>query len=241
MERLKDHRWVRCVLTGALLLYMVQGMSSPAQATVDSKLTDPLTRLAEVLHVKPGPLSGRILYPGGDSPAKGTLVRLWDCDSARFISVSETDRQGRYTTRTLDEGRYLAVYGDRVYVRVDVTPEAHLCSLDVIVPRGKVYFTPRQMLAAVTEIAQAEVPGAGAAGAAGAADASGAAAAGGAAGAGGGASGGMGLLPAIGAIGGVSGLALGTLAATGAVGGGGGSSRRGATTIVQVPTSPSSP
>ena len=238
MTSLRNRRWFRWMLVGSLLMSTLPQMSLPAFATVDVKWAKPNVDLANVFQTKPGPLSGRILYPDGGSPARSAVVRVWDCVKNGFVSVSNTDGRGRYSTSALREGTYFVIYGDRVYVPVQILPEAQLCSLDVIVPRGRVHFTPRQLMAAVKELASAEpspkaAPDAAAADSAGApgASAAGPAVAGPALAA-------PKLLPTLLIGAGVAAAAGAGLVATGVVGG---KDERRPAPIVVTPTSPSSP
>ncbi|MFH0962414.1 MAG: hypothetical protein V2A58_00210 [Planctomycetota bacterium] len=152
----REQTWFRPAAVVCVGLILIQGV--PLRAFSSSPFQAPTKEVAaygEVFRAKPGVLSGRILYPDGLSRAGGAEVRVWDCAAARFVCETDADVQGLYATAALTEGQYLAVYGDRVYVPLVVSEEAQLCSLDVVIPRGKVHFAPRELQAAIAALADA--------------------------------------------------------------------------------------
>ena len=104
---------------------------APAKASV--------VKYSDFLQVKPGKLSGRVLYTDGKTPAAGVSVRVWDVSKKKFVYSTVTGPDGSYQIPQLPDGRYQVVYGDRVCVdlRVARTAPEQKVPLDVIIPRGR--------------------------------------------------------------------------------------------------------
>lgn len=92
--------------------------------------------------VKPGELSGNVLFADGKTPAAEVSVRVWHVESGKFVAETITDDQGAYKLSELAEGRYFVIFGDRVNVDLHVDDAAELAGvpLNVIIPRGTAVF-----------------------------------------------------------------------------------------------------
>ena len=106
---------------------------------------------AEFLLVKPGALTGKVLYTGGESPAAEVPVRVWSTTQEKFAYNTTTDEKGAYKLPELASDRYVVVYADRVGVdlRVDEKAKVAALPLNVVVPRGKALSGAEGMAGAV--------------------------------------------------------------------------------------------
>lgn len=123
----------------------------------------------EFLSVKPGKLRGTVLYSDGKTPAAKVPVRVWSVEHQKLVIETNTDEDGAYELSELADGRYFAIFGDRVSVDLRVDEEAELVGgpLNVIIPRGTAVFAqmaPEQQAAVLSLLGQTGVEGAAAAG-----------------------------------------------------------------------------
>ena len=97
---------------------------------------------ARFVEMRPGELTGKLLYPDGKTVVARVPVRVWSVENKAFVLEVLTDEKGGYSLGRLEEGRYLILFGDRVTVDIRVAKDAKdgVETLDVIVPRGKVAF-----------------------------------------------------------------------------------------------------
>ncbi|MCK4282825.1 MAG: carboxypeptidase regulatory-like domain-containing protein, partial [Candidatus Brocadiae bacterium] len=120
-----------------------------------------VVKYGQFVTVKPGELTGMVLYPDGKTPAANVAVRVWDVQKGRFVCDLRTDKAGLYKLPKLAPGRYFVVFGDRVNVILDVVAgtESSIDTLNVLIPRGKTVFArmgPEQRSAVLTVLAQTE-------------------------------------------------------------------------------------
>jgi hypothetical protein len=110
-------------------------------------------KYSQYLEVRPGELKGQVLYPDGKTPAATVPVRVWDLSEKSFVHQTSTDEKGQYNLPTLKEGRYLLIFGDRVSVdlRVVESGDTKTRMLDVIIPRGRAFFSPEEMQVELAE------------------------------------------------------------------------------------------
>ncbi len=125
-------------------------------------------KYGQFVTVKPGELTGVVLYPDAKTPAANVAVRVWDVQKGQFVCDLRTDKAGLYKLPKLAPGRYFVVFGDRVNVILDVVDgtESSIDTLNVLIPRGKTVFArmgPQQRSAVLTVLAQTQGQGAGAA------------------------------------------------------------------------------
>ena len=139
-------RGVVSVLTVVALLVAL-GPVSPRVLLAQEGQTGATVRYSQFLSVKPGPLSGRVLYPDGKTPAAKAPVRVWSVDQKKFVHQTTTDEKGNYKFPALKPGRYLVIFGDRVSVDLRVAETAKFGGkpLNIIIPRGQVFFAPEEM------------------------------------------------------------------------------------------------
>jgi hypothetical protein len=137
---------MRCVQTrlvmvalGAILCVFLCASGSPLFGQEkDSKDAPATAKYAQSVTVQPGALSGTVFYMDGKTPVVKTPVRLWSTEQKKFIQQRSTDEKGAYKLGELVVGRYLAVFGDRVFVDLRVDKKAALAgqALNIIIPRG---------------------------------------------------------------------------------------------------------
>jgi hypothetical protein len=121
-------------------------------------------KYGQVVQVKPGELSGKVIYPDGKTPAVETPLRLWSVQDSKFLYEGKTDEKGAYRVGPLENGRYLMVFGDRVFVdvQVDASASSETRTLDVIVPHGQAVFArmePEKKAAVLTLVGAAQGEG----------------------------------------------------------------------------------
>jgi hypothetical protein len=114
---------------------------------------------SQYVHAKPGELTGTVLYADGKTPAAKVPVRLWSTEQGKFTQETSTDEKGAYKLSALAAGRYLVVFGDRVYVDLRVDDEATPAGgpLNIIIPRGAAPFgqmAPERRAAVLAGLAQ---------------------------------------------------------------------------------------
>jgi len=104
-------------------------------------------KYSQYLEIKPGELKGRVLYPDGKTPAAKVPVRVWSPKEKKFVQQTTTDEKGNYKLAALEPGRYLLIFGDRVSVELRVVKSAAAAArpLEVIIPRGRAFFSPEEM------------------------------------------------------------------------------------------------
>ena len=110
-------------------------------------------KYSQYLEIKPGELKGQVLYPDGKTPAATVPVRAWSLSEKKFVHQTNTDEKGQYNLPALKEGRYLLIFGDRVSVdlRVVESTDTKTRTLDVIIPRGRAFFSPEEMQVELAE------------------------------------------------------------------------------------------
>jgi hypothetical protein len=111
------------------------------------------TRNAKLLTIKPAKIKGTVLYSDGKTPAAKVPVRLWSIEKKKFIHESTTDQDGAYELPKLTQGRYIAIFGDRMRldVVVDEAKGQATEKFKVIIPRGRPQVTRKQL---ATELAR---------------------------------------------------------------------------------------
>lgn len=139
-------RAVVSVLT-ALAMLLVSGPGSPRLLLAAEGQTAAAVKYSQYIEVKPGELKGQVLYPDGKTPAAKVPVRVWSVDQKKFVQETTTDEKGNYTLAALKPGRYLVIFGDRVSVDLRVAKTAPPAGkpLNVIIPRGKAFFSPQEL------------------------------------------------------------------------------------------------
>ncbi len=144
--RSRRGRGALSVLT-ALAMLLVTGTGSPRLLLAVEGETAAEVKYSSYLEVKPGELKGQVLYPEGKTPAAKVPVRVWSVEEKKFVHQTTTDEKGNYKLPALKPGRYLVIFGDRVSVdlRVSKEIEGAVKPLNVIIPRGQVFFAPGQM------------------------------------------------------------------------------------------------
>ncbi len=148
MNRARGRELVSVLMVVAVLVAL--GPVSPRALLAQEEQTGVTVRYSQFLSVKPGPLSGRVLYPDGKTPAANVPVRVWDVEKEKFIHQVKTDEKGNYSLPRLAPGRYRVTFGDRVVVDLRVADTASMVGpLNVIIPRGKPTFTTEQLEAEV--------------------------------------------------------------------------------------------
>jgi hypothetical protein len=97
-------------------------------------------RAAPDISVLPAMVRGVVLLPDGETPVKGTLVRVWNADTEEVIYKTRADDNGLFEVPKLTEGhQYVTVGSVRIEMRVltargGVTPQPH--GFVVIVPKA---------------------------------------------------------------------------------------------------------
>ncbi len=122
---------------------------------------------ARSVEMRPGELTGKLLYSDGKTPVTKAPVRVWSVENKGLVLEVLTDEKGAYSLGKLEEGRYLIVFGDRVTVKLRVAKDAKdgVSTLDVIVPHGQVAFAQMAqqqrtvVLAALTLVGATEEEG----------------------------------------------------------------------------------
>lgn len=149
----------------ALLAAFVHVLS-PAAGALGATSGEPSVAAgyARSVEMKPGALTGKLLYSDGKTPVAKAPVRVWSVTDQEFVLEAMTDEKGAYNLGQLEEGRYLIVFGDRVTVEIRVAKDAKdgVSTLDVIVPRGKVAFAQmaqQQRAVVLTVVAATEGQG----------------------------------------------------------------------------------
>ncbi len=145
MSRSRLSLLVRLLMVLGMLL--VSGPGSRGVLSAAEGESAATVKYSQYLEVKPGELKGQVLYPDGKTPAAKVPVRVWSVKEKKFVHETGTDEKGRYSLPALKEGRYLLIFGDRVSVELRVLPLATMAGrpLDVIIPRGRVFFSPEEM------------------------------------------------------------------------------------------------
>ncbi len=131
-------KWVAWLVAVALVFSSTPGLSGPLFAADKTKAI----KYREFLVVSPGEIIGKVLYPDGKTPAATVPVRVWSTSKKKFVFEATTDKKGAYKLPKLATDGYFVVYGDRVSVdlRVEEKAKQTLRWLNVIIPRGKVFF-----------------------------------------------------------------------------------------------------
>lgn len=120
-----------------------------------------VVKYSQFATVKPGELTGMVLYPDGKTPAAEVAVRVWHVAKKQFIYEGTTDKKGAYKTSKLTPGRYFVIFGDRANVDLRVDKKAEMAGgpFDVIIPRGRTVFArmePEQRSAVLAVLAETE-------------------------------------------------------------------------------------
>jgi len=104
-------------------------------------------KYSQFVEVNAADLGGQVLYPDARTPVAEVPVRVWSVAETKFVYQGMTDTKGNYTLPELKPGRYILIVGDRVSVDVRVSDKvaATKQALNVIVPRGRAFFAPRDM------------------------------------------------------------------------------------------------
>lgn len=142
MSRARDRTWT--LVVAVALCGVVAASARPPIAGGEPKGAQP----SNVLRIKPGELTGRVLYTDGKTPAAKAPVRVWSVGPKKFVFETLTDPTGAYKIPKLSPGRYVIVFGDRVRVEVVVAAaddKLPTGPLNVIIPRGRVLFYPAQV------------------------------------------------------------------------------------------------
>jgi hypothetical protein len=118
----------------------------------------PAAPYSQSLTIKPGSLTGQVLYPDGETPAANVPIRVWSVVDKKFIYEGTTDEKGMYRIPALGPGQYVVIAGDRVRVEVVVSDAASTTGkpLNIIIPRGKAFFSTQELEA---ELAGGAAPG----------------------------------------------------------------------------------
>ena len=142
---MRTRRWVAVVVSVALLYSSMPwtGCLLFAAGTAAAAAS------SQVATISTQELSGKLLYPDGETPVAAAQVRVWSVAQKKFIYQTRTDAKGAYTLPQMSPGRYVLVYGDRVRVNLVVTAgkEPLLRFLNVIIPRGVPLVTEEQLAA----------------------------------------------------------------------------------------------
>ena len=142
---MRTRRWVAVVVSVALLYSSMpwNGCLLFAAGTAAAAAS------SQVATISTQELSGKLLYPDGETPVAAAPVRVWSVAQKKFIYQTTTDAKGAYTLPQMSPGRYVLVYGDRVRVNLVVTAgkEPFVKFLNVIIPRGIPLVTEEQLAA----------------------------------------------------------------------------------------------
>ena len=138
------------------------------------------------VRVAPGQLRGKLLQSGTRAPAEGKQVVIRTPDG-KEVGRAVTGPDGSYETPALQKGTYNVTIGDGLRLDLNVTPDATISNLDIVMPPSVAAAPAPGEVAGNAAGMGAKTAGAPAAGAKPAAPAAGAAKAAGAAGAGAGA------------------------------------------------------
>ncbi len=122
-------------------LLSAPGMASlAAEQQAESPPSD--VTYSSFVSVQPGALSGKVFHTDARTPAAEVPVCVWSVEGEQFVHEGATDKDGAYQVQGLRPGRYLIVFGDRVFVDLRVDEESSRAGLplNVIVPRGEAAF-----------------------------------------------------------------------------------------------------
>lgn len=136
-------------LLTALAVLLAWGPGSQGLLFAADGETPAAVKYASHLEMKPGPLNGQVLYTDGKTPAAKVPVRVWSVKEKKFVYETTTDDEGNYKIPELAEGKYLAVFGDRVIVDLRVSDAALPVKkpFNVIIPEGKPLLTREELVA----------------------------------------------------------------------------------------------
>jgi len=111
------------VMIAVLMLFMAVGI---AQAAPD-------------VAVLPADVRGVVLFPDGETPVDGLLVRVWDADKEEIVFKTKTNDDGVFDVPRLETGNHYVTVGPvRIDMRVlqgraGVTPQAH--GFVIVIPK----------------------------------------------------------------------------------------------------------
>src|SRR5262245_3167257 len=122
--------------------------------------------VVRTVRVAPGRLKGKILQSGTRAPAPGRQVVIKNT-AGQEVARMNTAADGTYETPALPRGNYQMTIGDGLSLDLNVTPEATISNLDIVMPpQAPVAAAPGEAAGAPkTAAAGAGAAGAGAAGA----------------------------------------------------------------------------
>jgi len=134
-----DRKWK---LLAVVVVVLAVGLSAQARPVPSAKEAD-----QALFVVQPGQIAGTVVQSDGRTPVVKATVRVWSVEKNEFVFEAVTDEGGAYTLPSLPEGRYVAIFGDRVRVElvVDKTKGMAASPLKVLVPRGASQLTRRQI------------------------------------------------------------------------------------------------
>ena len=159
--------WLTTVVVASLVFGSAPGFGVAVFAEEGAPGTKPasteLSKSAKSVAVKPGELTGRVLYPDGVIPAADAPVRVWSVAEKRSVYETTTDSSGNYKLPALKEGRYFLVFGDRVVVDLRVDASAKLTGqpINVIIPRGKALLSREEIAEELALLSEGKRPRAG--------------------------------------------------------------------------------
>lgn len=127
---------LRAALVLAFVVALV-GSAAEGLRAQDAPRPVPAVRYGASIAVRPGTLTGQVLFPDGKSPAADVAVKVWSVERGAYVAQTVTDANGAYILKALPVGRHLLVVGGRVSVDVHVVEKAeHTGPLNVIIPHG---------------------------------------------------------------------------------------------------------
>ena len=131
----RERGMLACVL---VLTVCFLAFGAMAQAVQD----DPAAEVTSRFMVQPGQeITLRVTYPDGE-PLAETPVSVWNVDRKEQTAKALTDAKGQVTLAGLEEGEYVILVADRLWVDLAVTEKAAILTgpIEVVVPHGQSAF-----------------------------------------------------------------------------------------------------
>ncbi len=127
-----QRRWMGRAFTLALAAWLVSFHGLPEVIPAEVKTEES----SSVVQLKTGKISGVVTSADGKTGLSNVSLRVIDPKTGKVAAQTTSDQKGAYAVGPLSAGKYQLVVGGWMVTDVELTSEAQLTQLNLVLPRA---------------------------------------------------------------------------------------------------------